>query len=36
VGMCQQGAGGMAERGFSYDEILKHYYTNAELQTLDY
>jgi len=36
VGMCQQGSGGMAERGFSYDEILKHYYTNAELQTLDY
>lgn len=31
VGMSQYGAKGMAEAGFSYDEILKHYYTGTEI-----
>jgi stage II sporulation protein D len=31
VGMSQTGAVGMAERGRSYEEILKHYYRGAEL-----
>lgn len=31
VGMSQYGAKGMAEAGFKYDEILKHYYTGTEL-----
>jgi len=32
VGMCQTGAIGMARRGFSYQEILKHYYTGVEIK----
>ncbi len=32
VGMSQNGANGMAKNGFTYDEILLHYYTGAELQ----
>ena len=31
VGMSQNGAKGMAEAGFTYDEILKHYYKGIEL-----
>jgi stage II sporulation protein D len=31
VGMCQWGAKGMADEGFSYEAILKHYYPDAEL-----
>ena len=31
VGMSQWGARGMAESGFTYDAILKHYYTGIEL-----
>ena len=31
VGMSQWGARGMAENGFTYDAILKHYYTGIEL-----
>ena len=31
VGMSQNGAKGMAESGFTYDEILKHYYKGIEL-----
>ncbi len=31
VGMSQIGAGGMAEQGFSYKEILAHYYPGADL-----
>jgi stage II sporulation protein D len=31
VGMCQTGAVGMAERGRSYQEILRHYYTGIDL-----
>jgi len=32
VGMCQTGAIGMARQGFSFDEILMHYYTGVELR----
>jgi stage II sporulation protein D len=31
VGMCQHGALGMARRGYTYDEILEHYYRGIEL-----
>jgi stage II sporulation protein D len=31
VGMSQHGAQGMALAGFTYREILKHYYTNVEV-----
>lgn len=31
VGMCQRGAMAMAERGTTYEEILKHYYTGISL-----
>jgi len=31
VGMCQWGAKGMADEGHSYEEILKHYYPDAEI-----
>ena len=31
VGMSQWGARGMAENGFTYDQILHHYFTNIEL-----
>lgn len=32
VGMCQWGARGMAEKGYNYKEILKHYYSDAEIE----
>jgi stage II sporulation protein D len=31
TGMCQVGAYGMAFRGWTYDRILKHYYTGVDL-----
>lgn len=31
LGMSQQGAKAMAEAGYSFEEILKHYYSNVEL-----
>lgn len=31
VGMSQWGARGMAENGFTYDQILRHYFTDIEL-----
>jgi len=31
VGLCQNGAFGMALAGFSYDQILKHYYSGIEI-----
>ncbi|MGN0606450.1 MAG: stage II sporulation protein D [Oscillospiraceae bacterium] len=34
VGMSQYGADAMAEQGFSYDEILMHYYKGAEIKCL--
>jgi len=33
VGMSQWGAGMMASMGYSYDEILKHYYTGIQTVT---
>ena len=33
VGLCQIGAAVMGERGFSYKQILKHYYTNVEISS---
>lgn len=32
VGMCQWGARGMAEKGYNYKEILKHYYPDVKLE----
>lgn len=34
VGMSQYGALGMANEGYLYDEILKHYYKDVEIRTL--
>jgi stage II sporulation protein D len=34
LGMSQWGAYGMAEAGFTYDQIIKHYYTGVELEKL--
>lgn len=32
VGLCQIGAAVMGERGYKYDDILLHYYKNAEIK----
>jgi stage II sporulation protein D len=32
VGMCQNGALGMARKGYSYAMILQHYYPGSELR----
>lgn len=32
VGLCQIGAAVMGERGYTYEEILLHYYQNAEIK----
>ena len=34
VGLCQIGAAVMGEKGYTYQEILKHYYQNAEITKL--
>lgn len=34
VGMSQYGAEGMAQEGYNYEEILKHYYTNIEIKKI--
>ena len=34
VGLCQIGAAVMGEKGYKYDEILKHYYIGAEIKKL--
>ena len=31
VGLSQYGANGMANNGYTYDQILKHYYTNVSI-----
>ena len=31
IGLGQTGAAGMAEKGATYDEILKHYYQGIDL-----
>jgi stage II sporulation protein D len=35
AGLCQWGTKGLAARGFSYEEILGHYYPSAELGEAD-
>jgi SpoIID/LytB domain protein len=32
VGLCQIGAAVMGEKGYSYDEILMHYFKNAQIE----
>ena len=34
VGMSQYGANGYAEHGYTYEEILKHYYTDVEISNV--
>ncbi len=34
VGMSQYGANGMAEAGYTYDEILKYFYKNIEISSI--
>ena len=34
VGLCQIGAAVMGEQGYTYDQILQHYYRGAEIKTL--
>lgn len=34
VGMSQYGANGMAKEGYTYDEILKHYYTGTKIKKI--
>ena len=34
VGMSQYGANGMALEGYTYQDILKHYYTNIEIKKI--
>ena len=36
VGMSQYGALGMAKEGYSYEDILFHYYTGVELRKNQY
>lgn len=36
VGLSQTGAVGMAEKGRTYDQILKHYYQGITLETRQY
>jgi len=34
VGLCQYGSGGMAKAGYSFEEILDHYYTDTKLKKI--
>ncbi|MBQ8361174.1 MAG: SpoIID/LytB domain-containing protein [Bacteroidaceae bacterium] len=34
VGLCQIGAAVMGEKGYTYDQILLHYYDGAEIRTM--
>ncbi len=36
VGMCQYGADGMAQKGYNYRQILKHYYRGIEFRQIKY
>ncbi len=36
VGMCQEGAKGMAEKGYDYSKILKFYYPGTQITQWDY
>ncbi|MBU2103041.1 MAG: SpoIID/LytB domain-containing protein [Candidatus Omnitrophota bacterium] len=33
VGLCQEGAMAMASQGYTYEEILRHYYPNTKIKT---
>ena len=33
--MSQYGANGMASEGYTYDEILKYYYQNTEIEKIN-
>jgi len=35
VGMSQYGANGMAKEGYSYDQILKHYYKDTKIKKIN-
>jgi len=35
VGMSQYGANGMAKDGYTYEQILKHYYQNTEIKKIN-
>jgi peptidoglycan hydrolase-like amidase len=35
VGMCQEGACGMAQAGFRASEILRKYYPGALIESMD-
>lgn len=35
VGLCQIGAAVMADKGYAYTDILKHYYQNANIENLN-
>ena len=35
VGMSQYGAQAMAKKGYTYDQILKHYYQNVKISKLE-
>lgn len=35
LGMSQWGAYGMADAGFTYDQIIKHYYTGVEIKKME-
>lgn len=35
VGMSQYGANGMAKEGYTYDQILKHYYTGTQIKKIN-
>ncbi|MBI3787385.1 MAG: SpoIID/LytB domain-containing protein [Ignavibacteriales bacterium] len=34
VGLSQWGAKGMAERGYNYDEILRHFYPGTRIERI--
>ena len=36
VGMSQYGALGMAKKGYTYEEILKHYYTGVNIKKINF
>ncbi len=35
VGLSQEGADGMADKGFSYSDILKHFYTGVKIMKIE-
>ena len=35
VGLSQYGANELSKKGYSYSEIIKHYYTNVEIKKIN-